>query len=260
MLSVMRRAPCLLALCVLSSSTASGCSGHGARAPDAPTSGGDRVQVIVPDPSTRADEDGGSIAGARSTAGAGSATDAGPAADAVLAATCERIEALRSSGEDTPTVTSTDQPLDFLVTRQVITWNTDCTNPVLTIELSDGDCPRGSGHELKISLSVNDVEDGLIHGGLNSVAPESDLGGIRVRYTRPARLRPSGTWGTCSGASGQIVFVETPEIVTRSTLWARYQLMLAPCDGMDHEGEAVYGAFKIQLRQDLSDFCPTRVR
>jgi hypothetical protein len=229
------------------------CGGGGARAPFGPTTGADGVVVVSAERDASkptADDD------------AGPGPDAGTAADvAPPAFSCERVAGVRDTGGDTMfDVTSTTDPPDFVVTRQAIRWNSDCVNPIMTIELSDGTCPRGLGHQLEISLSVNDIEDGLVHIAENNLLPEADSTQITVRYTRPTRLRPHGTWGTCAGVTGTIIFVEAPDVIARANLQARYQFMLTPCDGTTNAPIAVYGAFKLQLRYALSELCPTRSR
>src|SRR4051812_5440545 len=106
--------------------------GRGATAPEGPQSGGPSVLVGGADPNAR-DED----SGVKPDSGREAASDAG----SVPAYSCERVEALRSSGEDTPNLTSTDLPDDFVVTRQAVSWSTDCAAPVVSIELSGGTCP-----------------------------------------------------------------------------------------------------------------------
>jgi hypothetical protein len=192
----------------------------------------------------------------------GSGDDAG-AADASVdagapASACLRVPTLSTSVEDATGETSTEQPGDFLVTRQAELWSDDCDNPRLTIALSDGLCPVGLGHELSLSFSVNDIEDGAIHLGNNAVASEIESDAVRVRYTRPKRLKPNGVWGTCAAASGQIVFFEAPVLSAGSLFQARYQLNLTPCDGSDADPQFVVGTFKIRLNYSLATICPSR--
>src|SRR5262245_49566244 len=92
---------------------------------------------------------------------AGSAPDA--ATDEPMAGECSAIKALRfGSGDETPAVTATISPADFLVTRQAATWRDGCEHPTIAIELSDGSCPNGKGHELEILLSVDAIAEGQI--------------------------------------------------------------------------------------------------
>jgi hypothetical protein len=229
------------------------CGGNGSRAPLGPTTGGDGVVVVSAERDASkpsADDDAGPV------------PDAGADSEvAPPAFSCERTEGVRGTGgDDMPDVTSTTEPPDFVVTRQAIRWNADCANPIMTLELSDGSCPRGMGHQLEIALSVNDIEDGVIHSGQNDLLPETDARQITVRYSRPSRLRPRGIWGTCAGVTGTIIFFEAPELVANANLQARYQFTLPACDGSANAAMAVYGVFKLQLRYALSEVCPTRVR
>jgi hypothetical protein len=223
------------------------CDSDRVRPPLGPTTGGDGVVI------GRSDEDSGT----------GNDEDAGPGADADVdagapASTCQRIPGFRSTTGDT-TATSTKEPVDFVVTRQAIRWSSDCANPILTVELSDGACPAGMGHELEISLSINDIEDGQIHVGNNDILPENDTSRITVRYTRPSRLPlPRGTWGTCDSATGTLIFLEAPELTGRADLVAQYQLMLTACDGSGNDPIAVAGTFNLGLRFTLSEICPMR--
>jgi hypothetical protein len=186
--------------------------------------------------------------------------DAGPLPDAGAppAFSCERIEALVTTGEDSPNQTSIALPTDFAVTRQAEEWGASCTLPTLTIQLSDGNCPRGAGHELDITLKVNDVEDGVIHGGNNPVYQETDSNSITVRYQRPGRIRPTGTWGTCADATGQLIFLEPPTLTAGATLQARFELTLTDCTDAGQPSEDVSGAINLELRHDISEFCASR--
>jgi hypothetical protein len=179
------------------------------------------------------------------------AVDAGPALPVY---TCERVEVLGSSGGDTPNETSTDTPADFMISRQAVSWQ--CDPDRITISLSDGSCPRGAGHELTIELSMAAIQDMVLRLGNNPVLAESDSGNMRVRYTRPKRLAdPSGTWGNCLPADGQLIFLEAPELKARALLQARFSMMLPACDDSGNPPYLVAGAFKITLRHDPSEAC-----
>ena len=184
--------------------------------------------------------------------------DAGAPDAGVPASACLRVPVLNATFEDSPGETSTERPADFVVSRQEELWSADCTNPQLTIALSDGLCPGGLGHELTLTFSANDIEDGAIHLGNNAVGSDVESGSIRARYTRPIRLKPNGVWGTCSGASGQIVFLEAPVLTAGSLFQARYQLTLTPCDGSSAEPIFVVGTFKVPLSYSLARLCSTR--
>lgn len=224
-----------------------GCGDDRPEVPNAPVNGGSSI-------GNGDDRDGGPLP----------IKDAGPprtdAGDgAVPATSCERIEVVRSVAEDTPGVTSTSAPRDFLVSRQAERWSPDCINPKLIIELSDGLCPNGFGHQLALAFSLNDFRDGALHVGNNAVLPDAESTSIQVRYTRPEPLEPSGVWGSCLGSSGQVVFIEAPDPTAGSTLRAQYALELTPCNSETTAPmQTVIGVFTIQLRYELSEFCPTR--
>ena len=191
---------------------------------------------------------------------AGQDEDAGPVDAGAPGSACLKVPVLNGSFEDFPGETSTERPSDFMVTRQAENWSDDCSNPRLTISLSDGSCPTGLGHELNLTFSVNDIEDGAIRLGNNAVGPEADSPSIRVRYTRPSRLKPNGVWGTCSGASGQVVFFEAPVLTAGSLFQARYQLELTPCDGSSAATQFVVGTFKVRLSYSIGSVCSTRTK
>jgi hypothetical protein len=184
--------------------------------------------------------------------------DAGPIDAGVPASACLRVPVLSTSFEDSPGETSTERPADFVVSRQAELWSSDCSHPQLTISLSDGFCPAGLGHELNLTFSVNDIEDGAIHLGNNAIVSDSESSSIRVRYSRPIRLKPHGVWGTCTGASGQIVFFEPPGLTAGSLFQARYQLTLPPCDDSSEEPMFVVGTFKLRLSYSVASICSTR--
>lgn len=174
------------------------------------------------------------------------------------ASACLKVPVLSVTAEDATGETSTEQPSDFVASRQAELWSTDCSNPQLTIALSDGVCPTGGGHELRLTFSVNDIEDGAVHIGNNAIDAETETSSIRARYTRPIRLKPNGVWGTCNGASGTIVFFEAPELRAGSLFQARYQLELTPCDGSGAAPILVVGTFKIPLSYSIATVCSTR--
>jgi hypothetical protein len=235
-----------LGLCVVGL-LAVGCGeGKGPTAQNGPQSGGDTTIRIVTevDAATANGED----------SGVGRELDAG-ADSGIPAYSCERVEALLSSTEDTPNLTSTDLPDDFVVTRQAVSWGADCTTPLLTLEFSDGACPHGNGHQLELDLSATALLSGVIHLGNNDVS--ADNANIVARYTRPNRLKPYGTWGTCGAASGTLIFLDPPGNLSKGQfLQARYQLLLAPCDDSKNSPIEVDGAFKVELRYDFASICP----
>jgi hypothetical protein len=178
---------------------------------------------------------------------------------AVPTTSCTPVPVLRSSVEDSTAGTATERPADFIVTRQAETWLVDCTNPKLILDFSDGICPDGLGHELSIALSINGIADGVIHSGNNDIVEDADSKGIQVRYKRPMPLSPHGTWGTCAGASGQLIFLDAPDPSPGATLQAQYELSLTSCDDAGvSDPELVVGRFKLVLHHGLNELCPNR--
>jgi hypothetical protein len=199
--------------------------------------------------------DNGSHSSDVKDAGPDTGVDAGDAA--VPATSCERVVAMGATTGDAVSYTSIAAPVDFVVTRQAEVWSNDCTDPTLSIELSDGVCPEGFGHQLTITFSLNDITDGVIHVGNNAVYAESDSSSIDVRYVRPDTVTPYGTWGSCNGASGQVVFDVPPDPSAGVIFNARFSLDLTPCgDVSSPVNQMVSGAFRIELRYQLSEFCP----
>jgi hypothetical protein len=222
-----------------------GCSDE-PRAPLSSTGGGSHnVDVMRRDAGDSDDEDDG---GKRSDA----------ASDDPMPLECVRIDALHYTSDDLPDVTATSSPADFLVTRQAATWRDGCDSPTLVVELSNGNCPNGQGHELEILLSVDAIADGQIGLGLNLIEADKDSAqGIRVRYTRPERLSPAGVFGSCEGASGQISFYDAPDVSRSMNLRARYELMLTPCDdSKSNPTQLVSGYFDVRVRRSLPTVCP----
>lgn len=214
------------------------------RAPLA-SSGGGSHSVPVPrrDAAQESDED------------AGMAADA--STDGPLAYECERIDAVSFRDDGTPAVTGIAQPVDFKVTRQAATWRGDCEiDKTLAIELSDGSCPNGKGHELEILLSAFAIEDGQIALGSNLLNAEPDGRGLRVRYVRPEGMEPAGTWGSCAGSSGNIDFYEAPDVATPMELRARYRFELTSCDDTRNGPITVLGYFDLRVRRSLATVCP----
>jgi hypothetical protein len=222
-----------------------GCSDDQAHAPLTPGGGGPHDFGVMRHDASPDDQDD-----------AGERPDA--ASDAPMPLECVRIEPVRYTSDEVPDVTATSSPADFLVTRQAATWRDGCESPTLAIELSNGICPNGQGHELEILLSVNAIKDGQIGLGLNLLEAEKDtLQGIRVRYTRPERFAPVGVFGTCEGASGQITFYEAPDVARSMNLLARYEFMLTPCDdSRSNPAQLVSGYFDVRVRRPLSAVCP----
>lgn len=185
------------------------------------------------------------------------ARDAGSSVDAAVPSTTScTLATLATDGTTSLPV----QPADFDVTRQAQTWTIDtgCTAPSFSVQLSGGRCPDGDGHELTMTFDVNAIEDGAIHTGNNTVSSDADSLGLSIRYVRPASLSPSGVWGSCTGASGTVIFGDTATPRSGVTLSARYELNLTACDGSSHEALLVTGNFELLVRNSLERFCPDR--
>jgi hypothetical protein len=185
-------------------------------------------------------------------------TDAGPMDGGSPVTYCTRVTVPAGGAEDNPIATFIDRPGDLTLTRQVERWTNDCKNLRLILEFSDGACPVGYGHSVTFSLDYQAILEGVIHGGNNLIGDDSETPAIFVRYVRPARLTPRGTWGTCAGADGQVVFVEAPVPSAGNYLRARYQLNLSACDGVTVPAQFLEGAFDVLLRTSATDGCPVK--
>jgi hypothetical protein len=169
---------------------------------------------------------------------------------------CTRVTAPVGGVEDSPIGTFVTMPGDLTLTRQVERWSNDCKDLRLILEFSDGACPVGLGHSVTFSLDYQAFLDGVIHGGNNIIGDDTETPGIAVRYVRPAKLTPHGTWGTCAGAEGQLVFIEAPDLSAGHYLRARYQLNLTKCGDATESAQFLEGAFNLLLRTSARDVCP----
>ena len=80
---------------------------------------------------------------------------------------------------------------------------------------------------------------------------------MRIRYTRPDRLTPSGIWGSCATSTGTLNFTGEPSTEQFSDLQvARFDLELTPCDGRANEVMTIQGSFKVELQRGLREACP----
>ena len=219
------------------------CNDNEPTAPLSPVGGGShQVDPDIPDSGGNVDEED-----------AGINPDAGTEGPAP--GECVRIASLRYTSDEIPTVTATSLPEDFLVTRQAATWRDDCE--WLVIELSNGVCPAGAGHELEIMFSREAIEDGQIGLGLNPLEEEPmAVPGYRVRYTRPTRYAPEGLFGSCTGSSGQISFYDAPDVTRANDLRAVYDFRLTPCDDTRNPTLEVKGTFQVRLRRAAAAACP----
>jgi hypothetical protein len=232
----MMRPACLFAATL---ATLAACSEERARVPGAPVTEPTFTDMPRRDSGTDDDDD-----------------DAGRPPGPGTIGLCTRVTGPAAGAADDPFATAITAPGDLKLTRQTETWSESCNDLRLILEFSDGLCPSGSGHSLRFSFGYQDMLDGVLIGGNNRIGPESDSPSVPIRYTRPARLEPKGTWGTCRGADGFIVFGEAPDPQPGKYLQARFQLELTPCDTATTETQFVEGAFRVLLRTSASEACP----
>lgn len=189
------------------------------------------------------------------------AVDAGSDASVAetAATSCHAIPVRDSVAGDAPSATASDLPADFVISRQAQFWTGTCENPLLTLQFSDGACPHGFGHELSIRFALNALADGQIRLGINEIYAGEDALGIAVSYVRPLPLIPRGRWGSCLAASGQLVFLEAPELTRGAVFQGRYDLELSACDETTATAtQTVVGAFAVPLDYGLNELCPDR--
>jgi hypothetical protein len=247
MLKAMR---CIMA-CVLVGllAPASGCEDEQSNAPPPRSSGGGAVGAVGTDgsrPPPDDDEDGGA-------AGAGGG-DSG-----MLPEECQNVPVVQIPADELPpgTEASTTAPTDFEVSRLVGSWQGGCEHPVFQVEMSEGGCPNGRDHALIFDIDAASLVDGSLRLGLNTLSPEPNDLGIRIRYVRPRSLTPSGEWGSCAGATGMFDVVgDAPSSEARSTLQLRFSLDLTACDGSASPLQTVSGTFLVMVRRSFRDVCP----
>ncbi len=195
---------------------------------------------------------------------AGALSDAGVLVTDI-ALPCRRVDPVAAANEDMTVDTrpsGATAPADFVITRESATWTNGCSDPQLLIELAGGTCSASNGHKLQIWISKSAFDDASLVIGENILLPEPDNRGVRVRYTRPRSLSSdpttTGTWGTCSGATGQLVFPDVPDLTLNSTqqVTARFLLTLTRCSGETGTPIDVNGAFNIAVRNSLASYCP----
>jgi hypothetical protein len=196
-----------------------------------------------------------------SDAGATPAHDAGPFEldSGQLSTECDEITAIPFIGEDTnggEYANAIEAPADLAATRIVGTWSGSCDPAAVKIEMSDGDCPGGKGHELTFLLDALAIRDGVIGTGIHDLAADGIGGPIQVRYVRPAKLEPAGEWGNCEGVTGTVSISGEPGVGRLDELQALFEMQLAPCDGSGQAAQTVRGTFHVMLRRALVDVCP----
>jgi hypothetical protein len=227
-----------------------GCREKEPSAPRPPSTGGTAATSGGVDPRPQRD----SGAGDDRDAG-GDRTDGG-----VLPSECREIPVVQvpESEIDSDTEASTTSPLDFEVSRLVGAWQGGCREPEFRVELSGGGCPGGNGHALTFLFDGAALRDGAIRLGLNSILPEPNDTGVRIRYVRPSRLDPEGEWGTCTAASGDIDLLGTaPSSEEGTRLEARFSLDLTACNDSTEGLQTLRGTFDVLMRRGLEDICPT---
>lgn len=204
--------------------------------------------------------------------------DAGP--NGPLRSECIDIAPASAAIQDMPMgqlfnhVTS---PTDFAVTRVRAFWEPSCAPPTLRIEMSGGSCITTSNdHALVFRLDAEKIRLGTIHEGHNPILGDIDAGAallpdaastglgdggaaglttIPISYTRPQSRSPSGTWGTCSGASGSLEVIGVPSTNAQTRLQATFDLDLTACDNTGSAPQHLAGSFNVVLRRGLSDVC-----
>jgi hypothetical protein len=240
---------CVLALLL---GPATGCKDEQSHAPPPRSSGGGAVGSVgtggsrPPPVDDDEDEDGGA-------AGIGGG-DSG-----MLPAECQNVPVVQVPADELPpgTEASTTAPADFEVSRLVGSWQGGCEGPVFMVEMSEGDCPNGQDHALSFAINAASLVDGSLRLGLNTLGPEPNDVGIRIRYVRPEALTPNGEWGSCAGAAGMFDVVgEAPSSEAGSTLHIRFSLDLTACDGSDSALQTVTGTFLVMVRRSFTDVCP----
>ncbi len=148
-------------------------------------------------------------------------------------------------------------PSDLVVTRAVTSWSGSCKgDPALVIKLSSGLCPDGDGHELELDFSAKALNDKLLGQGQNNIYARPDSRGIKVTYVRGKRQVPSGVWGNCAGATGQVVLPDAVDIRHAGAAFkARVLLSLTDCVG-HLPLQTVNGWINVKLRRGFNDVCP----
>jgi hypothetical protein len=146
-------------------------------------------------------------------------------------------------------------PLDLAVTRASATWDTNCSEPTLLVQLSSGDCPDGDGHEITFFVEAEGADDSTLVLGQN-VIMEDPAGRIHVRYTRPSRLEPSGEWGTCDGVMGTLDLLYGLEFVKGRRLQGNFTIDLPRCDDGEPSVQTIVGELNVEIPESLGVVCP----
>lgn len=215
--------------------------------------GGSRPPPVIPDRDAGdGDEDGG---GQMDT---DSGADAGPGDAGAGPMSCDDFEAIPPGIDPNPDMNfnAIEQPTDFAATRASATWDIDnCSDPMLVVALSSGNCPDGDGHEIIFYVPAEGIEDGTVVLGNNPIAEDAP-GKIRVRYTRPTRVTPNGQWGTCDGASGTLDLLRNIDLIQGRKLEANFLLELTRCDDGTPSVQTVEGQFNVEIPASIDKLCP----
>jgi hypothetical protein len=226
----------------------------GGKGDRSPTGGATGRRDAGSKPPEEDDEDAGSM----------TVSDGGLLGGGVVRGECTNIEPAAYMSDTTlgDFNTAIAKPTDFVVTRVLASWDPDCTHPAILIALSDGHCPDGAGHELRLYFDAASTRDGSIILGVNTILPEpstptdGDQPAIRVRYYRPSAIEPSGNWGSCSDAVGMINLRNDINVDNPGELQGSFDLELTAC-GIDTTGsQHLIGTFNVKNRRKLSDACP----
>jgi hypothetical protein len=146
-------------------------------------------------------------------------------------------------------------PGDLEVTRASATWEVNCTDPTLLITLSSGSCPDGDGHEITFFVPAEGIEDSTVVLGQNLIMKDAP-GRIRVRYTRPGRVDPSGEWGSCDAVVGTLDLVRQLDLIKGRRLEGNFLIDLTRCDAGAPSVQTVEGSFNVEIPASLKDICP----
>lgn len=168
---------------------------------------------------------------------------------------CESVVASSEPGEGFVN-TSTQSPSDFSVTRVLQGYGDDCGEPKVVIELSDGRCPDGDGHQLRLEFDAAAIAAGEVPNGELDVLVAHADGQLDIQYKRPENLENPGTYGTCNVGTGTVALTEAPQVTRNAVYEGSYQLSLGPCGGTDGPTQLVVGTFSARLATDLTLHCP----
>ena len=146
-------------------------------------------------------------------------------------------------------------PLPFGVQRAYAQWasGADCSPATLRIGLSDGACAPGPGSQLTFELPQSAIGT-AISAGINLIRPEpGEL--IRVRLNLEDTTPPPSSYGTCTGASGTVVF-DAVGALASNRLVGSFSMTLTTCSGEPLGPVDVTGSLDVRLEDNYEDVCP----